>query len=45
MEGEKGVSGSIIDKLHSSDIQGVEIGGETNIIRDIIEGLHSSDIH
>ena len=45
MEGESGVSGSIIDEFHSSDIQGVQMEGETSAIRNIIEGHLSSDIH
>ena len=28
MEGESGVTGSIIDELHSSDIQGDQMEGE-----------------
>ena len=45
MEGESALSGSIIDELHSSDIQEVQMEGETSAIRNIIEGHHSSDIH
>ena len=45
MAGESGVTRSIIDELHSSDIQGDQLEGETNIIRSIIDEHHSSDIH
>ena len=31
MEGESGVSRSIIDELHSSDIQGNQIEGEGDV--------------
>ena len=32
MEGESGIIRSIIDELHSSDIQGDQIEGETGVI-------------
>ena len=44
MEGESGVSRSIIDELHSSDIQGDESEGESSVTRSIIDELRSSDI-
>ena len=44
MEDESGVTRSIIDELHSSDIQGDQMEGESGITRSIIEELHSWDI-
>ena len=44
MEGESGVTGSIIDELHSSDIQGDQMAGESGVSGSIIDDLHSSDI-
>ena len=44
MEGESGVSQSIIDELHSSDIQRDQIIGESGVTRFIIDELHYSDI-
>ena len=44
MEGESGVTRSIIDELHSSDIQGDQMEGESGVTRSIIDELHSSDI-
>ena len=44
MEGEKGVTRSIIDECHSSDIQGDQTEGESGVTRSIIDELHSSDI-
>ena len=44
MEGENGVSRSIIDELHSSDVQGDQVEGESGVTRSIIHELHSSDI-
>ena len=44
MEGESGVTGSIINELHSSDIQGDQMEGEIVVTRSIIDELHSSDI-
>ena len=41
MEGESGVTRSIIDELHSSDIQGAEMEGESGVIRSMIDELHS----
>ena len=44
MEGKSGVTRSIIDELHSSDIQGDERGGESGVTRSIIEEFVSSDM-
>ena len=44
MEGESGVTRSIIGELHSSDIQRVETEGESGVTRSISDELHSSDI-
>ena len=44
MEGESGVTPSIIDELHSSDIQGDEMEGESGVTRSIIDELLSWDI-
>ena len=44
MEGESGVSRSIIDQLHSSDIQGDQMEGESCVTRSIIDELHSWEI-
>ena len=44
MEGESGVTRSITQELHSSDIQRGEREGESGVIRSIIVELHSSDI-
>ena len=41
MEGESGVTQSIIDELHSSDIQGDQMEGEGGVTRSIIDELHS----
>ena len=43
MEGESGVTRSIIDELHSSDIQGDQREGESAVTRNIIDELHSWD--
>ena len=43
MEGESGVIRSIIDELHSSNIQGDEIEGKSGVTRSIIDELHSTD--
>ena len=45
MEGESGVTRSIIHELHSWDIQGDEMEGENGVTRCIINELHSLDIH
>ena len=44
MEGESGVTRSIIDELHSSDIQRDQMEGEGGVTESIIEELHSSDL-
>ena len=44
MVGESGVTGNIIDELHSWDIQRDQTEGESGVIRSIIDELHSSDI-
>ena len=44
MEGKSGVTRSIIDQLHSSDIQIDQMEGESGVTGSIIEELHSSDI-
>ena len=44
MDGENGVTGSIIYELHSLDIQGVQMEGESDVSRNIIDELDSSDI-
>ena len=41
MEGDGGVTRSIIDELHSSDIQGDQMEDESAVIRSIIDELHS----
>ena len=44
MECESGVTRSIIDEVHSSDIQRDQIEGESGVTRSIIDELHSSDV-
>ena len=44
MEGESGVTRSILDELHSSDIQGNQMYGESGVSPIIIHELHSWDI-
>ena len=44
MEGESGITRSIIDELHSFDIQGDQKEGERAVIRSFIDELHSWDI-
>ena len=44
MEGESGVSRSIIDEIHSSDLQAHQMEGESAVTRSVIDELHSSDI-
>ena len=41
MEGESGVTRSIIDELHSSYIQEDQKEGESSVTRSIIDELHS----
>ena len=45
MERESGVTRSIIDELHTFDIQGNQMEGESGVSRNIIYELHSSDIN
>ena len=44
MEGESGVTRSMIDELHSPDIQGDQMESESGVTRSIIDELHSRDI-
>ena len=44
MEGESDVTRSIIDKLHSSDIQQDQMEGESGVTPSIIDELHSWDL-
>ena len=44
MEGESGVTGSIIDELHCWDIPGDKMEGESGVTRSIIDEVHSWDI-
>ena len=44
MESESDVTRSIIDELHSWEIQGDEIEGQSGVTESIIDDLHSSDI-
>ena len=44
MEGESGVTRSIIDELHSSDIQEEQIEHESGVTRSTIDELHSWDM-
>ena len=44
MEGESGVTRSIIAELHSSDIQRQQKESESGITPSIINELHSSEI-
>ena len=44
MEGESGVTRSVIDELHSLDIHGYQMEGESGITRRIMDELHSWDI-
>ena len=41
MEGESGVTRSIIDEIHFWDIEGDQMEGERGVIRTKIDGLHS----
>ena len=41
MEGESGVTRSIIHELHSWDIQRDQMEGESGVTRSIIDELHS----
>ena len=44
MEGESGVTRSIIEELDSSNIQRDEMPGESGVTRSIIDERHSSDM-
>ena len=44
MDGESGVSRSMIDELQSSDIQGDQTEGEIGLTRSIIDELLPTDI-
>ena len=44
MEGESGVTRSIINELHSLDIQRDQMQGESGVTQSIIDELHSSDV-
>ena len=44
MESETGVTQSIFDELHSSDIQGGQMDGGNGVTRSFIDEHHSSDI-
>ena len=44
MEGESGVTQSVIDEFHSWDIQGDQREGEGAVTRSIIDELHSLDL-
>ena len=44
MEGESGVTPSIIDEFHSSYIQRNKMEGESGVTRSIIDHLHSPDV-
>ena len=44
MEGENGFTGSIIDELDSSDIQGDQMEGDSGVTRSIIDEVLSSYI-
>ena len=41
MDGESGVTRSIIDEVHSSDIQGNQMDGGGGVTRSFIDELHS----
>ena len=44
MESESGVTRSIIEELHSWDIQRDQMKGESGFTRSIIDEIHSWDI-
>ena len=44
MEAESGVSPSVIDQLHSSDIRGEQMEGENGVAQSIIDEPHSWDM-
>ena len=44
MDGESGLTRSIIDDFQSADIQGVQMEGESGVSPNIIDELYSSDM-
>ena len=44
MEGESGVTRSIFDEPHSSDIKGYLLQRESGVTRSIIDELHTLDL-
>ena len=40
MEGESGVTRSVIDEIHSWDIQRDQMGGESGVTRSVIDEHH-----
>ena len=44
MQGESGVTRSMIDELHSWDIQGGQMQRESGVTRNMIDELHSLDM-
>ena len=44
MERESGATRSVIDELHSSDIQRDQMEGEKCVTQSIIDELHSADM-
>ena len=44
MEGENGLTRSIIDELHSWDIRGDQMEDESGVTQSIIDVVHSSHI-
>ena len=43
MEGESGVTRSILEEVHNSEIQGDQMVGKSGVTRRIINKLHSLD--
>ena len=43
-QSESGVTRSVFDELHSSDIEGDQMEGESSVTRSIIDKRHSSYI-
>ena len=41
MEGERGFTRSLIDELHSWEIEGDQMEGESGVTRNIIDEFHS----
>ena len=44
MEGESGVTRSLIDELECWDTKGDQTEGKKGVCRDIVDELHASDI-